>query len=258
MTDFGGVAATSPKAPSSWEGDPVEGDLTAVLFDLDGTLIEHRRDIRDLCRETFDAFAQELAPVTQEKFWETFWPKNHDTWYMMVDGVLSGDVARLYSFVNTLRALKADEHLAARMLDDWERRIIGATHLFDDALSTIERLRSVGLRLGIVTNGYTAMQSRKIHEHRLATLVDFVLISEEAGVHKPEKAIFDLALGKAEATAQQSLFVGDTPASDIDGARNAGLHAVLMDPLDTWLDFPCEGVPRIRQLGGLLPLLGLI
>jgi HAD superfamily hydrolase (TIGR01549 family) len=258
VTDFGGVAATFPRAPSFWEGDAVEGDLTAVIFDLDGTLIEHTRDVGDLCRETFDAFAQELAPVTRKKFWETFWSKNHDTWYMMVDGVLPGDVARLYSFVNTLRALKADEHMAARMLDDWEGRIIGATHLFDDALSTIERLRSVGLRLGIVTNGYTAMQSRKIHQHRLATLVDFVLISEEAGVHKPEKAIFDLALGKAEATAQQSLFVGDTPASDIDGARNAGLHAVLMDPLDTWLDFPCEGVPRIRQLGELLPLLGLI
>ena len=73
MTDFGGVVATSPKVPS-FRGS----DLTAVLLDLDGTLIEHTRDIRDLCRETFDVFFQELAPVTQEKFWETFWPKNHD------------------------------------------------------------------------------------------------------------------------------------------------------------------------------------
>jgi len=253
VTDFGGVAATSSRTPSFRQGD-----LTAVLLDLDGTLIEHTRDIGDLCRETFGTFEQELAPVTHEEFWETFWPKNRDTWYMMVDGVLSGDVARLYSFVNTLRALDADERLAAPMLEDWEGRIIAATCLFDDALSTIQRLRSAGLRLGIVTNGYTAMQSRKIHYHRLAGLMDFVLISEEAGVHKPEKAIFDLALGKAEATAQQSLFVGDTPASDIDGARNAGLHAVLMDPLDIWSDYCSDGVPKIRRLGKLLPLLGLV
>ena len=258
MTDCGGVGATFPNATGYSRRDLWrEGDLAAVLFDLDGTLIEHTRDIKDLCRETFDAFAEELAPVTREKFWETFWPKNHDTWYMMVDGVLSGDVARLYSFVNTLRALKTDERLAAPMLEDWEGRIIAATRLFDEALSTIERLRSVGLRLGIVTNGYTTMQSRKIHHHRLVTLLDFVVISEEAGVHKPEKAIFDLALGKAEATAQRSLFVGDTPSADIDGACNAGLHAVLMDPLDTWSDFQSEGVPKIRRLGELLPLLGL-
>ncbi len=229
-----------------------------MLLDLDGTLIEHTRDIGDLCRETFTTFAQELAPVPQEEFWETFWPKNRDTWYMMVDGVLPGDVARLYSFVNTLRALETDERLAAPMLEDWEARIVAATRLFDDTRSTIERLRSVGLRLGIVTNGYTTMQRRKIHHHRLASVVDFVLISEEAGVHKPEKAIFDLALGKAEATAERSVFVGDTPAADIDGARNAGLHAVLMDPRDTWSDFQGDGVPKIRKLGELLLLLDLI
>jgi putative hydrolase of the HAD superfamily len=259
MTVSGGIATTFPKVPSVREEGDLAGDgLTAVLLDLDGTLIEHTRDIGDLCRETFDAFAQELAPVTQEEFWETFWPKNRDTWYMMVDGVLSGDMARLYSFVNTLRALEADERLAAPMLEEWEGRIVAATRLFDDAQSTIERLRSVGLRLGIVTNGYTAMQSRKIHHHRLATVVDFVLISEEVGVHKPEKAIFDLALGEAESTAQRSLFVGDTPTSDIDGACNAGLHAVLVDPRDTWSDFQGDGVPRIRKLGELLPLLDLI
>jgi putative hydrolase of the HAD superfamily len=232
-------------------------DLTAVLFDLDGTLIEHTRDIRDLCRETFDTFATELAPVTQEEFWETFWPKSHDTWYMMVDGVLAGDVARLYAFVNTLRTLKADERLAGSMLEDWEGRIIGATHLFADALHVIERLRRVDLRLGIVTNGYTAMQSRKIRHHGLAPELDFVLISEEAGVHKPDKAIFDLALAKAETSPGRSLFVGDTPATDIDGARNAGLYAALMDPDDTWVDLQIDGVPRIGRLGELLPLLDL-
>jgi len=232
-------------------------ELVAVLFDLDGTLIDHTRDIQDLCGETFAAFAQKLAPVTQERFWETFWNKNRDTWYMMVDGVLSGDVARLYSFVNTLRALKADECLAGPMLEDWEKRIIAATRLGDDALSALAGLRAAGLRLGIVTNGYTTMQSRKIRHHRLAAHVDFVLISEEAGVHKPDKAIFDLALAKAEAAAERSLFVGDTPSADIAGARGADLHAVLIDTRDTWTEFQREGVPRIRRLGELLLLLGL-
>ena len=233
-------------------------DLVAVIFDLDRTLIEHTRDIRDLCRETFDTFADDLSPVTLEEFWGTFWSKNRDTWYMMVDGVLAGDVARLYSFVNTLRALRVDERLAGSMLEDWEGRIIAATRLFDDALPVMERLRRADLRLGIVTNGYTAMQSRKIRHHRLAAKVDFVLISEEAGLHKPDKAIFDLALAKAGATAQRSLFVGDTPSTDIDGARNAGLHATLIDVDDARTDFQNDGVPKIRRLEELLPLLGLV
>jgi putative hydrolase of the HAD superfamily len=232
-------------------------DLVAVLFDLDSTLIEHTRDIRELCSETFDTFAEELSPVTEEKFWETFWPKNQDTWYMMVDGVLAGDAARLYSFVNTLRALQAGKHLAGPMLEDWEGRIIEATHLFDDALPTLERLRSVDLRLGIVTNGYSVVQGRKIRRHQLASQVDFVLISEDAGVHKPDKAIFDLALERVQAPARQSIFVGDTPSTDIEGARNAGLHAALVDSRDTWAEFQSEGVPKLRRLGELLSVLGL-
>jgi len=232
-------------------------DITAVLFDLDGTLIEHTRDIRDLCCETFEAFADRLPPITQAQFWETFWPKNRDMWYMMVDGVLPGDVARLYSFTNTLRALEADERLAGPMLQDWEDRIIAATRLFDDALPVIRRLRSAGMRLGIVTNGYTAMQSRKVRHHGLTPHLDFVLVSEAVGAHKPDKAIFDLALARAEAAAQRALFVGDTPSADIEGARNAGLHAALVDPDDTWEKDTSEEVPRIRRLSELLPLLGL-
>lgn len=234
------------------------GDVTVVLFDLDGTLIEHTRDIRDVCHETFDSFTERLAPLTPEDFWETFWSKNHDMWYMMVDGVLAGDVARLYSFVNTLRALQADDCLAGPMLQDWEDRIIAATRLFDDTLSVIGQLRSGGLRLGIVTNGYTTMQHRKIRRHRLDTHTDFVLISEETGVHKPDKAIFDLALARSEAAAQQALFVGDTPSADIKGARKAGLHAVLMDPHDVWPEAGRDQAGKIRRLSELLPLLGLV
>jgi putative hydrolase of the HAD superfamily len=232
-------------------------DIGAVLFDLDGTLIEHTRDIEDLCNETFDAFEDGLALVTAGRFWETFWAKNHDMWYMAVDGVLTGDVARLYSFVNSLRALKVDDQLAKPMLEDWEERIIAATRLFDDALSTIGQLRSVGLRLGIVTNGFTTMQSRKIRHHNLDTRVDFVLISEQVGVYKPDRAIFDLALARAGVAASQALFVGDTPSSDIEGAQNAGLHSVLIDVRDTWTQAAMDGVPKIRRLTELLPLLGL-
>ena len=74
--------------------------------------------------------------------------------------MLTGDSARLYSFVNTLRGLNADDRLARPMLDDWEGRIIAGTRLFDDALATMGRLRLAGKRLGIVTNGFTTMQSR--------------------------------------------------------------------------------------------------
>jgi HAD superfamily hydrolase (TIGR01549 family) len=232
-------------------------DVGAVFFDLDGTLIEHTRPLDDLCRETFEAFGDKLGSITAEHFWEVFWPKNHDMWYMMVDGVLPGDVARLYSFANTLRAVGGDVGLAQAMLEDWELRIIDATRLFLDALPTMERMREADLCLGIVTNGFATMQRRKIRRHRLEKHVDFILVSEEMGVFKPEQAIFELALAQAGVAAGQALFVGDTPVSDIQGARDAGLQAALMDPCATWADIELDEVPRLQRLGELLPLLGL-
>ncbi len=232
-------------------------DIAAVLFDLDGTLIEHTQKLEDLCRDTFEAFEEKLTPVTQAKFWETYWPKNHDLWHMMVDGVLPGDVARLYSFVNTLRTLKADANLAQPMLEDWEGRIVDATRLFTDVPPTIERLRRAGLRLGIVTNGFATVQRRKLDRHRLEEQVDFVLVSEEIGIFKPNRAIFEHALAQAGVMAGQALFVGDMPNSDIEGARNASLHAALMDPCGAWTDLVLDGVPRLQRLSELVPLLGL-
>lgn len=232
-------------------------NIAAVLFDLDNTLIEHTRDLGYLCAETYGAFADKLMPINQEEFWETFWPKNRDMWYMVVDGVLTGDAARLYSFVNTLRSLNADDRLGGPMLDDWEGRIIAATRLFDDALATMGRLRLAGKRLGIVTNGFTTMQTRKIRHHCLDAHVDFALISEQVGAYKPDKAIFDLALAQAEVTARQAVFIGDTLSTDIEGARNAGLHPVLMEARHTGAEVEGDEVPRIRRLKELLPLLDL-
>jgi putative hydrolase of the HAD superfamily len=232
-------------------------DIAAVLFDLDGTLIEHTRPLDDLCRETFEAFGDKLAPLTPARFWEAFWPRNHDLWYMMVDGVLPGDAARLYSFVNTLRSVQGDVGLAKAMLEDWELRIVDATRLFADALPTMERMRGADLCLGIVTNGFATVQRRKIRRHCLEEQVDFIIISEEMGVFKPEQAIFEAALTQAGVVAGQALFVGDTPVSDIQGARDAGLHAVLMDPRATWAETELDGVPRLERLEELLSLLGL-
>jgi putative hydrolase of the HAD superfamily len=171
--------------------------------------------------------------------------------------VLSGDVARLYSFANTLRELEAGAGLAASMLDDWEGRILAATRLFDDALPTMANMRRAGLRLGIVTNGFATMQRRKLRRHCLEEEVDFVLVSEEVGMFKPAPGIFEHALELAGAAPGQSLFVGDTPASDIDGARNAGLHAALMDPRGVWAAGEYDGVWRIERLQELLEWLGI-
>lgn len=201
-----------------------------MLFDMDQTLIEHRSNGAELLHEVFTAFEDKLPDVDSAVFAQTLRQKANDMWTMMFDGVLAGDVARPYTFRNTLRALNADVALAEDMLEVFEQTMLRSTRLMDGAADVLDALNAAGIKTAVVTNGFTEMQMRKAQHHGLDRLTRFVLASESAGFHKPDPRIFELALARLESQAPGALFVGDNIRADIRGARNAGLSAGLLDP----------------------------
>ena len=237
--------------------------IDAVFFDMDETLIEHHQTGEELMRGTFRAFADKLEGIDENEFSRILWHKANDLWQMMFDGVLSGEVARPYTFINTLRAFKADDALAHDMLEDFEQRMVSATHLMPGALDVMDSLREAGKVVGVVTNGYTLMQMRKVEAHTLHEHADFVIVSEEVDSHKPHPDIFNEALRRANAQADRALFIGDNLDADIAGANAVGIHTVLIDPRGERVKRIAEeeGCPRpdhvIAHLNEVLALLGV-
>ena len=205
-------------------------NAAAVLFDMDETLLDHKSTGYDICRETFAAFADRLPGVDETAFVRMVWQKANDLWNMMFDGALTGEVGRPYTFINALRALKADDSLGRAMLEDFEDRATNSTSPAENAYAVLGALRGAGIRVGIVTNGYVGMQMRKIEHHAFHEHVDFVLVSEAVGIHKPDRGIFEEALRRAGTGAARALFVGDNLRADIAGAEGAGIRSVLIDP----------------------------
>lgn len=80
-----------------------------------------------------------------------------------------------------------------------------------------------------------------------------VIDSGVVGVAKPDPRIFELALAVTGATADRAVHVGDAYQFDVLGARAAGVHPVLVDPLGLRTDVDCD---RISQLIELVDLLG--
>jgi len=229
--------------------------VTTIIFDMDGTLIEHTWQLRRITETLFARFAGELAPVSHSEFYDLFWPKNEDMWYMMVDGVLDGDTAAKYSYINTLRALSKDTALAQPMLAYWHQLVLEEARPFEDTFAVLTALRDK-YATGIVTNGFATLQRAKINRYHLAEYVDFTLVSEEVGFHKPDKRIFLKALEIAgNASPQQTLYIGDNPVSDIQGAQDAGITPILMNSRND-LTAP-DGVAKVQKLSDLLKLLGL-
>ncbi len=229
--------------------------VTTVIFDMDGTLINHTWRLEQITQALFDQFAADLAPVTHDEFYALFWPKNEDLWYMVVDGVLDGDTAARYSYVNTLRALGKNTVLAESMLAYWYELVLAEALPFDDTFEVLDAVRAK-YATGILTNGFITLQRNKIKRHNLADYVDFVVISEETGYHKPDQRVFLATLKIAgDVPPEQALYVGDNLLTDIQGAKKAGLRPILFNPDDT-VSSP-EGVLKIRQLTELLSLLKL-
>ncbi|MFK0007327.1 HAD family hydrolase [Paenarthrobacter sp. NPDC090520] len=93
-------------------------------------------------------------------------------------------------------------------------------------LQALEAAREASWRVGIVTNGATAQQSRKIDLLGLEEYADAIVISEEVGVSKPEREIFQIAAQRLDTDLDDGWMVGDHPIADILGGRNAGCGRV--------------------------------
>jgi putative hydrolase of the HAD superfamily len=99
---------------------------------------------------------------------------------------------------------------------------------FGDAAPALAALRRLGLSLVCVSN-WDCSLPEVLARCGLDGALDGVVTSAEAGARKPDPAIFEPALRLAGCAAAEALYVGDTPAEDVEGARAAGIPALLID-----------------------------
>ncbi len=117
-------------------------------------------------------------------------------------------------------------------------------YAYPDSAPALIALRGLGLRLVVVSNWDVSLHER-LAETGLTPLLDGAITSAEAGSAKPQRAIFERGLELAG--TRDAWHVGDSPEADVEGARAAGLHAVLISR--------GAAIPgAIRSLEELIPL----
>ena len=203
MTTTSTTSNDQPHGPGPRRG----GRIAAVCFDLDDTLV----DARAAWRAGFAAaVASELAPRLGERahepqlFERVFQPLVHAEF---VAGPGEWDIA----FVR--RGFRA---------------FVAAHGGADDALAALRAARAHGA-VALVSNGGAQEQRRKVEALGLHEWCDAIVISGEAGVRKPDAAIFARALAALDVAPGEALHVGDNLDADVRGAREAGLVAVWLN-----------------------------
>jgi len=218
--------------------EPMRADIHAVVFDLDGTLLDRRRSFERFIREQWQRFT-DLQTADQEQYVQA-----------LVDLDSDGYAPRKSLFTGAVTQFSLPSGLAETLLSDYREGFPNACVLFPDVTETLSCLRISGFKLGLITNGSTRMQSRKLECLALAPLFDAILISDAEGISKPDRKIFHRALARLNTNPAQAVFVGDHPDVDVAGARAAGMLTIWRRDPKVSRVIEADGV--IEEVGDLL------
>jgi pyrophosphatase PpaX len=176
----------------------------AVLFDLDGTLI----DSTELIVETYRHTLRELAGFEPTR-----------------DDVISGFGTPL---IENLRRLSPDPALVPRMMDVYseynERRHDELVSPFPSAIDAVHALRAAGVALAIVTGKRRRYALMGLRFAEIEFAFDVVITPESTDRGKPHPEPVEAALHGLDVEPTRALLVGDSP-HDMASARAAGVHA---------------------------------
>ena len=228
----------------------------AVLFDLDNTLVMEDAAtlaaVRSACAVASSragANADALyatVPRVAEKLWKgstalAYADRMGIWWGEGLWGEFRGEASELRAlrdFVPDFRlavwreALAAvgisDEALAAELAETY-RTARRARQLVDAEAEPILGALARDHRLALVSNGAPDVQREKLAGTALARYFGAIVISCEVGVGKPDPRIFEIALERIGADADEAVMVGDSLARDVAGAHAAGIRAVWID-----------------------------
>jgi putative hydrolase of the HAD superfamily len=224
----------------------VDQNPSCVLFDLDNTLTDRAASIRQFSWLFLRDFRHALnESITLE-----------DVHQVIEQGDGGGYRPKETMFQEIQTNLSwRDCPTQIEIADYWYRVSAQSMQLRPDVHSTLVELQRRGLRLGIITNGKTAVQNATIDATNLRDYFSVIIISEASGFRKPDPQIFHLALSALNTRPENAIYVGDHPQSDVEGALNAGLQAVWFADVHPWPQDLLRPQYQITHIAQLLDLL---
>jgi putative hydrolase of the HAD superfamily len=203
---------------------------THLFFDLDKTLWDFPANALDTFADLFDFFKLQNFGIPSHLVFHTSYEVHNDRlWDLYRKGKVDKAFLNKERFDLTLKDFGiSDEEFAVTLAEKYIELSPQKTKLLPGTLEILNYL-SGKYQLHIITNGFDEVQYRKLEFAGLSRFFKTVTTSEEAGYHKPDTRIFKWALQKAEATASESIMIGDDISVDILGAKEAGLDQVYLN-----------------------------
>ena len=213
--------------------------LKGVLFDFDDTLIDwsgvrlswHELEAPRLAR--VHAHATSVAGgnnVDARRLVDLYQERTIRAWTAARETLVAPNMPNILFGAMRDVGIDCDQLERDSVLRVYDWKVVPGTVVFPDVIPMLRMLRSAGIKLGIVTNASQpmAMRDAELAGHGLIDYFsDCRLAAADTGYLKPHRLMFEAALARFGTAPEESVFIGDNPTADIEGALAVGMRAVL-------------------------------
>ncbi|WHY79603.1 HAD family hydrolase [Neobacillus sp. WH10] len=189
--------------------------IKAVIFDLDGTLLNRDATVQKFIDDQYERLNNWLGHIPKELYTSRF---------IELD-------CRGYTWKDKVYQQLINEFIIKgitwdRLLQDYLEKFKNHCIPFPNLISMLEDLKKKSYVMGIITNGKGQFQMDNIEALGIERYFKTILISEWEGIKKPNPEIFVKALKQLNVFANESAYVGDHPENDVIAAGKVGMKTI--------------------------------
>ncbi len=221
-----------------------------IFFDLDDTLLDSESAHKVAVKKIFDDYSLDVVPEEIFSEWITITDHYLNLYFREVISQREQREKRITELFRICgKTIPREEAIPVYL--KYHRHFVDSCEVFPETISVLEELQC--FRMGIITNGPVADQTKKLVNNKLIGYFNPVIISEAVGHAKPQREIFDAALRLAGEVPSDCIFIGDSYENDYLGGWDAGIRAIWLNRKSSQ-PFPgCETIQCLRDLLHILP-----
>lgn len=214
--------------------------ISAFLFDFNGTLMRSSAwialEVRDLPRAALALLAQagRIQQPEQEQL-------NHAEAVFRQRRAAAEANHRETSHIEDLTAIlealqlqaAASPELIAETVAQLHRRCLPTVEVMKNVPETLQALRQLGLRLGILSNAaFSPFLTWTLEQFALQEYFEEMVVSADVAVRKPGHEIFQIALTRLGLPGRAVAYVGDDYVKDVKASKQLDMRAIWYRPDD--------------------------
>jgi len=221
-----------------------------ILFDLGNTLVQYfeRSEFPEILRESITDIYDHLnlnGKVDFNNVWQRVKDEDHESKDYQVRP-LEDRLTRIFELHDP------SKDFVMSLCQYFMKPIFSRSQIYDDTLSSLSDLKSMGFRMAIVSNttwGSPAeLWREEIKRLDISKYIEVDVFCRDVGWRKPSEHIFKFTLKSLNTTPDRCIFIGDDPRWDIAGPKSVGIKAILIDRNGVFQNSEEQRITKLSEL----------